>query len=56
MEGRWFVGQVVRYDVPPGWAAQIHSVPLEEGRVPGGPWPTAEEAQAAFEVAWAALR
>ncbi len=55
MEGVWFVGQVVHYDVPEGWAAQIHSVSLEEGRVAGGPWTTVEAAQQAFEVAFAAL-
>lgn len=47
MAGDRRVGQVVRYDVPEGWAAF-----LTGERVPGGPWATVEEAQAALEAAW----
>lgn len=48
MEGQWFVGQIVRYDRPPGWAAF-----LVGNRVPGGPWAQPADARAALEEAWA---
>lgn len=51
MVGRRRVGQVVRYDTPAGWQAFV-----ADRRVEGGPWPTAEEAEDAFEAAWAVQR
>lgn len=49
MDGALLVGQVVRYDVPPGWAAFIHG-----HRVDGGPWETAARASRSLETAWGA--
>lgn len=49
MVGTRRVGQVVRYDRPKGWLGF-----LGPERVAGGPWPTAEGAQAALEAKWLA--
>jgi len=46
-EGRFYVGQVVRYDVPAGWRGFIHGRPIG-----GGPWTDHIEACQAVERAW----
>ncbi len=46
-ERRFYVGQVVRYDVAAGWRGFIHGRPID-----GGPWADHLEACQAVERAW----